>query len=56
MACFCRTEVKFEEYNINIFCLTNKIAIKHATSVEHQELMLINKTDMVNLWSNHSEM
>ena len=39
MACFCRMEVKFEQYNINIFCLTNKIAIKtcdiSGTSITH---------------------
>ena len=28
MACFCRTGVKFEQCNIDIFCLTNKITIK----------------------------
>ena len=39
MACFCRTRVNFEQCNINIFCLTNKITIKtydiNGASVTH---------------------
>ena len=30
-----------------------RLPLKHTPSVEHKYLMLINKTDMVNLKSNH---
>ena len=39
MPWFCRTAVKFEQCNINIFCLTNKSTIKtyhiNVTSITH---------------------
>ena len=37
MACFCRTGVKSEQCNTNIFCLTNiRLPLKHATLMEHR--------------------
>ena len=36
-ACFCRMWVKFEQCNINVFCLTNiRLQLKHTTSMEHK--------------------
>ena len=37
MAYFCRTGVKFEQCNMNIFCLTNiRLPLKHITSMKHK--------------------